>query len=354
MDLLDHPTYLGDLAAVGGLDLPWDQLKDATIVLSGASGMIGSFLVDVVMWRNRTHAMNCRVIAVARDKCRLETRFAPYLGDKNLQILVHDLGAGPLRLAEADFVFHAASNTHPVAYATDPIGTIVTNVQGTTAMLDLAVRAGARRFAFLSTVEIYGDNRGGTQRFTEKDMGYIDCNTVRAGYPESKRTGEALCQAYAIHHGLEVIIPRLPRVYGPTMKPDDSKALSQFLLKAVAGQDIVLKSEGNQFFSYQHVADVVGGLLTCVLLGEAGQAYNIAHPSGDILLKDLAVMVASSVNRQVVSELPSDTEKQGFSAATVAALEGSKLAQLGWEPLYDLRVGVERTLDVLQAMAPRG
>jgi len=348
MHLLDNPTYRDDVAALAALDLGWDRLADSSIVLSGASGMIGSFLVDVVMKKNLDDQLNCTITALARNRAGLEERFAPYYQDKNLVIMKADLVSDSLDIPRGDYVIHAASNTHPVAYATDPIGTITTNVQGTFAMLELAVRTQARRMCFLSTVEIYGDNRGNLESFAEHDMGYIDCNTLRAGYPESKRTGEALCQAFRAHHGLDVVIARLPRVYGPTMKLTDTKALSQFLLKAVGGEDIVLKSAGHQHYSYLHVADSVSGLLTCLLSGEAGQAYNIAHRSGDIVLKDLAGLVAASVGREVVFELPSEVEQRGFSAADKAVMDGSKIAALGWSPLYDIPQGIERTIMILK------
>jgi nucleoside-diphosphate-sugar epimerase len=348
MHVLDNQIYRDDVSAVCQLALPWENWRDATLVLSGASGMIGSFLVDVVMQRNRDAGLNCTVVALGRDEGGLQARFSPYLDDGRLIVKSVDLNTDEVDVPRGDIIIHAASNTHPLAYATDPIGTIMTNVHGTRAMLDLAVRTSARQMCFVSTVEIYGDNRGDKQRFAEHDLGYIDCNTVRAGYPESKRTGEALCQAYAAHHGVKATICRLPRVFGPTMKLSDTKALSQFLLRAVSGQDIVLKSEGNQFFSYLHVADVVGGMLTSLFEGSLGEAYNIAHPSGDVLLKDLAELVARAADTAVVFELPSRMEQRGFSAAALAVLDGTKLAGLGWEPLYGLDEGITRTLGVLR------
>jgi len=339
-------------------------LNNTTVVLSGASGMIGSFLVDVVMTRNLMHGLNCTVVGLARNLDTLTTRFQEYAGSANLCLLPVDLGAGDLDCVDeilacvsacqgsdssgpVDYVIHAASNTHPAAYATDPIGTITTNVAGTQAMLDLAVCGHAQRTLFLSTVEIYGQNRG-TEPFTETDLGYIDCNTLRAGYPESKRTGEALCQAYVSAHGLDVVIPRLPRVYGPTMRPDDTKAVSQFLLDAVFDRDIVLKSTGDQLYSYCHVADAASAILICLLRGEPGQAYNVADPSSDIRLKDLAQLAAGCVGRSVVIAAPGKIEERGFSAATLAVMDGSKLARLGWKPLHTIFGGVERTVAVLK------
>lgn len=346
MHVVDSPAYRLDVRRVAELPLPWDDLDGTTVVISGASGMIGSCLVDVLMARTTTYGNNYTVYALARHRQELADRFRPYAKDPRLVVMPVDVSAGPVDVGQADYVIHAAGNTHPVAYSTDPIGTIMTNVSGTQAMLDLARRRQARRTVFLSTVEIYGENRG-TGKFCEGDLGYIDCNTLRAGYPESKRVGEALCQAFRTQYGLDVVIPRLPRVYGPTLRPTDSKALSQFLFKAVAGQDIVLKSDGAQVYSYCHVADAVSAILVCLLSGRPGQAYNVAAPSSDIRLRDLAQLVADTAGCKVVHDRPDAVEQRGYSAATLAVMDGTRLSELGWAPLYDIREGVRRTIGVL-------
>lgn len=369
--MLDSETYRHDVMLIARLPLDWGKLAGARVVVSGASGMIGSFLIDVLMARDAQCGQGCTIHALARDARALEERFASYAGDPRLVVTSTDVTRGPIELSPGTggvpagervtdelvdagaltrpcYIIHAASNTHPVAYATDPIGTITANVEGTLSMLRLARRMGARRAVFLSTVEVYGENRGDVERFGEQDLGFIDCNTLRAGYPESKRTGEALCQAFRAQYGLEVVIPRLPRVYGPSMRVDDTKALSQFLVRAARGQDIVLKSEGTQFFSYCYVADAVAAVLTCMLAGEDGQAYNVADPSGDIHLKDLARLVADAAGTRVVFNLPDEVERRGYSTATRALMDGGKMASLGWRPMYDMEQGVERTLRVLK------
>ena len=348
MRLLDSRVYREDVDRVASSDLEWEKIADTAVVLSGASGMIGSFLVDVLMARNLSHHLNCTIYALARNVTALEDRFREYEGLDNLILTSVDVSAGPLDLHEADYVIHAASNTHPVAYATEPVVTIMTNVQGTHTMLDLAARTHARRAILLSTVEIYGESRGSVEKFTESDLGYIDSNTLRAGYPESKRTSEALCHAFREERGVDVVIPRLPRVFGPTMRLTDTKAISQFLLNAAVGQDIVLKSDGSQLYSYCHVADAVSAILTCLLCGESGQAYNVADPSCDISLGDLAHLIAETAERAVVFDLPGETEQRGFSTTTIAVMDGSKLSRLGWKSFHTIGAGVERTLTVLK------
>ena len=226
-------------------------------------------------------------------------------------------------------------------------GTIATNTKGLENLLSFAAKAKAQRFEFLSSVEVYGQNRGDVELFAEDYCGYIDCNTLRAGYPESKRLGEALCQAYIKQEGLDVVIPRLSRVYGPTLLESDTKALSQFLKKGLAHEDIVLKSEGTQKFSYTHCADAVGALLACLLEGECGAAYNVADPGSDVTLRELAESIAKHAGTKVVFQLPSETEREGYSTATKAMMDGSKLKALGWQPHYTIGEGIEQTLLVM-------
>ena len=146
---------------------------------------------------------------MGRTLSRLEERFTSYLEDPLFHIVIGDV-TEEIQIAEAcDYVLHCASNTHPKSYASDPIGTIMTNIAGTQHILDYAVKANSEKVLFLSTVEIYGENRGDLDKFTEDYCGYIDCNTLRAGYPEGKRASESLCQAYIQKYGIDVVIPKL-------------------------------------------------------------------------------------------------------------------------------------------------
>ena len=254
MNLYQNELYLQDVQDVAALPLPWQRLEGKQLVLSGATGLIGSFLVDVLMEKNLRGELRCCVVALSRDPAAAARRFSRYREHPDLRFVRCDVCSQTdlTAVPAADFVLHLASNTHPLQYATDPIGTITTNIIGLQNLLEFAAARGAERFVFASSNEIYGENRGDVELFSEDYCGYIDCNTLRAGYPESKRCGEALCQAYLAQKQLDVVIARLTRSYGPTMRMSDTKALSQFLKKGLAGENIVLKSAGTQFFSYQY------------------------------------------------------------------------------------------------------
>lgn len=353
MNLIENHLYREDLERVANLDVPWENLRDKTFLVSGAGGLIGSFLIDLLMYCNRKRALNSHILALGRNIDKLQKRFSYCLEDPNLQFVVHDINT-PLPKDDGrtvDYVLHLASNTHPVAYATDSVGTVLTNIIGTRNMLDYAIAHRSARFAFASSNEIYGENRGDVEFFSEDYCGYIDCNTLRAGYPESKRCGEALCQAYLKQYGLDIVIPRFTRTYGPSMLTDDSKVISQFILNALDNKDIVLKSSGTQFYSFTYISDAVAGLLFILLKGEKGNAYNIADAPGDIMLKDLASVVANQMDKKVIYDLPNAVEAAGFSKATKARLSGERLKRLGWSMQQPIELGIIRTINILKQVA---
>lgn len=352
MKLYNNDYYMEDIRYVGTLPLPWEKLRDKSLMLSGATGMIGSFLVDVVLEKNLIDGLNCTVYALGRNEQKAKVRFRRFENDPHFVFIPYDVKLPFERgdVGTVDYILHLASNTHPMQYSTDPIGTITTNIIGVQNLLDFAVEHNATRFAFASSNEIYGENRGDVEFFDESYCGYINSNTMRAGYPESKRCGEALCQAYKAHKGLDVVIPRPTRSYGPTMLMSDTKAISQFIKKGIAGEDIVLKSAGTQFYSYTYVADAVAGFLTILLKGESGEAYNIAEEHSDIMLKDLAAIIAGINGKKVVFEIPDAVEAAGYSTATKARLDGHKLQALGWTPKYEIKSGIERTVQILRTI----
>lgn len=343
--LLEISEYIEDVKRVATSDLPWEKLRGKTILITGGTGLVGSFLIDVLA----AAKLGCTILLFGRSEEKAKARFAEYWEEGWIRFIKWDATSVALPTVDGavDFVLHLASNTHPVAYATDPIGTIATNVIALNNLLALASDKKASRFLFASSNEIYGENRGDVELFDEKYCGYIDCNTLRAGYPESKRCGEALCQAYIKQNGLDCVIARLTRTYGPTILPTDTKAISQFFNNARKGEDIVLKSEGKQYYSYQYVSDSVSGLLTVLLKGDVGEAYNIAAESGDITLCDLAKLIAEQAGRKVVFDVPNAVEAAGFSRATKARLDGKKLQRVGWKPCYDVIRGININLSIL-------
>ena len=212
--------------------------------------------------------------------------------------------------------------------------------------MQMAVEQGAT-VLYPSSVEVYGNARGNDQ-FTEDYTGQLNLSTARACYTESKRLSEALCQSYIAERGANVKIARLSRIFGPTMLMSDSKASSQFLLKALNDEDIVLKSKGEQLYSYTYAADAVSALLYILLHGTTGTPYNVACEACNVQLKAFAKYCAEWAQKEVVFDLPSETEQKGYSVATRALLDTKRLQALGWAPHYAMQDAVNRTLSILR------
>ena len=340
----NHPLYQEDLNGIlqtHGME----QLRGKRVVMTGATGLIGICLIDALMLYNRQYAADVHIIALGRNKATAASVLGEYFDDPLFCFVEHN-ALNPLPDSiSADYIIPLASNTHPLAYSTYPVETMLTNLKGAEHALAMARRQHAT-VLYPSTVEVYGNARG-EDVFTEDYTGALNLSTARSCYTESKRTAEALCLSYIEEYGITVKIARLSRVFGPTMKESDSKASSQFIKKALAGDDIVLKSKGEQFFSYTYVADAVSALLHILFNGECGVAYNVSTPTCDIHLRDFAALCAAFRDKQVVFDLPTATEQKGFSVATKAILENSRLRTLGWQSRYDIQDAVRRTLDIL-------
>ena len=350
MNYYENDIYRKELEVIVESTPSIESLAGKTVVISGARGLIGSMLIDAVLFANRAKELDCKVYGIVRNIEKARERFSQYVDDENFELVKADINKDEIQIEDdIDYFIHGASNTHPIYYATRPIETIRTNTIGTDHTLEFAVRHNCKRYIFLSSVEIYGENRENKEKFTEDYCGYIDCNTLRAGYPEGKRLGESLCQAYRKEYGLDCVIARLARCYGAGLLEEDSKALTQFVKRAVAGEDVVLKSEGKQYYSYVYVADAVNALLILLFNGSDGGAYNVVGKNSDVTLKDLADMIANEVKRKVVFDLPDRIESEGYSKATRALLDGHKLMDLGWEAKYEMVDAVRRTIRILRS-----
>ena len=335
-----HPLYqedLNNILSVKGLE----GLEGKSILITGATGLIGMQMIDALMMHG-----NINVYAVGRDKGKAAERFGEYFDKSNFSFIEQDVRTPFDDSLKVDFVIPCASNTHPLAYSQYPIETMTINIMGAENALNLAARCKAT-VLYPSTVEVYG-NAIGSDVFTEDYTGKLNLSTSRSCYTESKRSAEALCQSYIAEKGVDVKIVRLSRIFGPSMLMSDSKASSQFIKKAIANEDIILKSVGNQFFSYTYVADAVAAMLHIMINGESGQAYNISNDDCNVHLKDFAGICAEYNNKSVIFDLPSESEAKGYSIATQAILDNTKLKDTGFRPAYNFKDAVERTITILR------
>ena len=336
----NHPLYQEDIdnvLSISGID----SLRGKSFLITGATGLIGVHLIDALM-----RLGGVSVFAVGRDKQKAAGRLGEYFYHPLFHFIEQDVCEPFSASLSVDCIIPLASNTHPLAYSKYPIETIRTNVRGAENALELACRCGAT-VLYPSTVEIYG-NATGLHPMSEGFTGSLNLSTSRSCYTESKRVCEAMCQSYIAEKGIRVLIVRLSRVFGPTMLESDSKASSQFIKKALAGEDVVLKSKGEQSYSYTYVTDAVAAMLHVLLNGENGVAYNVSCEGCDVRLKEFAQVCAEISGKRIVYDLPSEEEAKGYSIATNAILDNTRLKTLGFTPRYGLEDAIRRTVEILR------
>lgn len=323
---LNNMAYFDDIEAVACLDLSWDDLKGKNILVTGATGMICSTLVEVLMSHE---GIDYHVYASGRNEAKVKTVFAKYADSPYFHFLKYDVRE-PLN---SDITFHiiiaGAGVASPQLYATDPVSVMKSNFDGVDNLLFYGVNHGLEKFLYVSSGEIYGEGDGPV--FTEDYSGYVNCATLRACYPSAKRATETLCIAYSHQFGIDVRIARPCHVYGPNFTESDKRAYAQFIRNVVAGEDIVMKSTGEQFRSWCYVVDCASAMLYILLNGENGQAYNIADAKSNITIKELAEMIAEIGGKKVVIDLPSDAERKGFNVVTKSIFSTDRIEKLGWK-----------------------
>ena len=336
-----HPLLIEELQEIARRPLPWDDLRGKTVAVTGAGGLVGNYLMRALDCANQIHDLNLRLIALCRsiDRARAQLN-----GVENVTFVPYDASKPIEADFRADYIVHAAANAHPMAFSADPVGTLWGNVFGVHELLE-HVRIHGGRLLMISTGEIYGENPE-IDAFDEATFGAVDPMTPRACYPEGKRAAETLCAAYARQYGVDALAARLTYVYGASITDTNSRADAQFLRKALAGEDIILKSPGAQVRSWCYAPDAAAALITLLLKGEAAQAYNVAGRNGNASIRQYAETLASLAGVQVVFDLPPEAEASGYSKVTRAVLSPAKLEELGFEAVYPLRKGLRRTLEI--------
>lgn len=338
------PVIAADLAQIVARPYPWERLQGTTVLVTGASGMIPSYAVRTLLALNDAYGSMITVVALVRDAAKARTVLGGLLDRADVRLLVGDVTA-PLTLdGPVDYVVHGASAARPALHAVNPVGTIRANVVGTFNLLDLCVARDSRGFVLMSSAEVYGHQPEGTELVGESSYGGFDILTPRACYAEGKRAAETIAAVYQAQHGVDVRITRFGHVYGPVMALDDGRVQADLAARVLAGQDIVLNSDGSAARTYTYLADAVAGLFCALLLGTE-TAYNVADPGGLVTIRELAEHFVAARPELALSLRYTDAvDPAGYSAASRQGLDSSRLAALGWSAQVDLTTGVDRTL----------
>lgn len=335
-----------DLKYITNGNLPWKNFIGKTILITGASGFIPSYLVDTFLYLNEIKNFNIKIIGLVRNLNNAHLRFNYALDSKKLAFIEQDVCDNIVLDEKLDYIIHAASNATPKVFNNDPVGTILPNTLGTKNLLSLATKNKIDCFIFFSTSGVHGFVKDSDYPIKEDCIGILNPMDLASCYLESKRMGENMCIAWMHQYGVPVKIIRPATTYGPGIKLDDGRSFADFISCIVNNRDIMIYSDGSAIRNFCYIADAILGVFTVILNGVNGEAYNIATEQ-EISIKDLAHHLVTDVFPEkglkvIMKKDPTkDFLRMHFTRTSV---DISKAQLLGWKLSFSISEGFKRVI----------
>lgn len=320
-----------DLEEIISEGLAWEKLFGATIVVTGASGILPSYMVETLLYLNEVRNANIKVVGIIRNIAKAERRFSHYAGRADLVLIKHDIVQPFEYSGEVDYVIHAAGQASPKFYGGDPVGTLEGHVLGTRNFLQFAAEKAVKCFLYFSSCAVYEA---------------IDSMKVRACYPLGKLVGENFCRVYNEQYGVPIEILRIAHTYGPMMPLDDGRVFADFVSNVLRGEDIELNSDGKAVRPMLYISDAVRAYFRILLSGEKCGVYNVASEEY-ITILDLAQLLIGLYPERGLKIKFGKEKKAGYIAAENTGekrIEIDKLKGIGWQQRYSIREGFARTI----------
>jgi len=314
----------------------WEALKGSSILITGGTGLVGSVIVRILLYANKTSDADIRITLIVRDSNKAKRIYGEDFGDLN--IIEADLCKGIDIDDRFDYIIHCVSITNSAMMVSNPVETIDTSYRGTYSMLECARKSGSKGMVYISSMEVYGVTTEDMNPVTEDKLGFVDLSNVRSSYQESKRICELLCTSYASEYDVPVCSARLAQTFGFGVSTEEKRIFAQFARSILSGNDIVLHTTGDSVGNYCDTLDMASAILCLLTNGAKGDSYNIANEDNSCRIKEMAGLCADRIAEgriKVVFDIP-DTNKFGYAPATCMRLDSSKMRSLGWAPQYSL------------------
>ena len=333
---MTNPIIAKDLASITASSIvPWQDLESANILITGANGMLPSYMVETILsLSNKAH-----VFALVRNVDKAYQRFSNYPDNKNLSIIVQDIAEPFIFMHNIDYIIHAASTATPIKFVTSPAEVVTPNTIGTYNCLELARKDDVKAMLFFSSGEVYGETTANPIR--ETSFGTIDPLNIRYCYAESKRMGETLCAAWNKQYRVPVKIVRPFHTYGPGMQLGDGRVFSDFVADVLHQRDIILTGDPTVKRTFCYLSDATIAYFLVMLQGLTREAYNVGGDERfEISVLLLAQMLAEKYHLNVIRK--SSNELAAFQQRVP---DISKVRALGWEPQVSVPEGFRRTVE---------
>ena len=318
-----------------------EALKSKSVLVTGATGLIGSQIIRFLDLLNSTEMLDIHVFGVARNR---EKAFAlPITGE--VTWIFQDLQSQLCVEEKIDYIIHAASPTQSVYLAQNPVEVITDTVIGAKNVFECAKEQQAI-VVYLSSVEIYGQifNK---ESISEEDYGYINHLQSRSCYPEAKKLIECMAASYSIEYGTDIRIARLTQTFGAGVSKTDNRVFAYFAKSIISGRDIVLHTHGNSSKSYIYTTDAINALFYILFKGEKGEAYNVANRDTYMSIRDFAQTMINQFCPDI-KLIVDVNEGMGYAPDTQVNLSTEKLEALGWKPIYGFNAMITKLVNYLR------
>ena len=337
-----------DLKILVESEFNWNDLKNTTFLITGATGLIGSLFAKMLLEANRTYNLNIKIIAMIRNYEKAQYVFEGYTESPALVFVKCDICYAIDLKEEPDYILHTASVTNSQIMVNDPVETINVAIRGSDNVFSLAQKKHVKKVIYLSSMEVYGSIE--KENVKENDLGYIDLKNVRSCYPEAKRMCECLANAYYNQYNLPICIARLAQTFGPGISKTENRVFAQFARSVVKNQNIVLHTTGASEGNYCYTRDVISALVIIFEKGKIGETYNICNEQCHTTIGEMARMVVEKIANKsirVVYEIPNNQKKYGYAPDVKLKMSADKLRALGWEPQVGLEEAYTRLIKEL-------
>lgn len=331
-----------DLKKLAEQNIDFKKLYNKSILITGATGMLASYYMYLLMYLNDNKNANIKIYALVRNKSALE-KLTNYSKRKDIVLLEQDVCDKIEVNEKIDYIIHMASMSNPKTITSAPVEIIKANVLGTLNVLNLAKEKNAM-VLFTSTREVYGKVEN-VEKILEADLGKLDQLELRSCYPESKRQAENLIVSYAYQYGIKYKIVRIAHVYGPEMNIDgDGRIMSDLISNIVRKENIILKSTGEAKRAFCYITDAISALIYVTIEGKENEVYNISNETEEISIKDLAYMLKDMYEGiDVIFDIQEN--KNQYVKFERVPLNTEKLESLGWKPQVTLKEGISNAVN---------